>query len=146
MRVVAQVVRDAQVSINEQVHSQISYGLLLLVSFTDGDNTETVRKMADKVMKMRIFPDREGKTNLAVSDVNGALMSISQFTLYGVFEGRRPSFTKVLNGHDSSALYDIFNTFLSAEIKTETGVFGADMDVRFTNVGPSTYILESDER
>lgn len=145
MRVVAQIVRNATLTINQKVYSEIHYGLFLLVSFTLGDSAETAEKMADKVMKMRVFPDSEGKTNLDIMAVGGEILSVSQFTLYGDFKGRRPSFTKVLPGAQSRELYDIFNKALSQSLKVKTGVFGEMMDITFTNVGPATYLLESDE-
>lgn len=145
MRVVAQIVRNATLTINQKVYSEIHYGLFLLVSFTFGDSAETAEKMADKVMKMRVFPDSEGKTNLDIMAVGGEILSVSQFTLYGDFKGRRPSFTRVLPGAQSRELYDIFNKALSQSLKVKTGVFGEMMDINFTNVGPATYLLESDE-
>lgn len=145
MRVVAQIVRNATLTINQKVYSEIHYGLFLLVSFTLGDSAETAEKMADKVMKMRVFPDFEGKTNLDILAVGGEILSVSQFTLYGDFKGRRPSFTKVLPGAQSRELYDIFNKALGQSLKVKTGVFREMMDITFTNVGPATYLLESDE-
>lgn len=146
MRIIAQIVRDATLRINKEVYSEIHYGLFLLVSFAVGDNAETAINMADKVIKMRIFPDREGKTNLNIATVGGEILSVSQFTLYGDFKGRRPSFTKVLPGAQSRELYDIFNEALRREANVKTGLFGEMMDITFTNVGPATYWLESDEK
>lgn len=145
MRVVAQIVRDAALKANGNDHSDINYGLLLLVSFTTTDNENIANKMADKVLKMRIFPDDQGKTNLDIKSIDGKIMSVSQFTLYGELSGRRPSFTKVLPGTESSKLYDIFNAALRKEVTVATGLFGANMDIRFTNEGPVTYILEINE-
>lgn len=143
MKIVAQIVKNAQVIVDEKVISTIDYGLLLLVSFTTNDSVNDVEELVDRVLKMRIFPDEHGKTNLTIKDVGGAILSISQFTLYGAFKGRRPSFTAVLPGGESQVLYNTFNTLLSAEIIVKQGVFGAHMDVSFTNIGPVTYILES---
>lgn len=145
MRIVAQIVKDATLTINQKVYSEIHYGLFLLVSFALGDTAETAIKFAEKILKMRVFPDNEGKTNLDIAAVNGEILSVSQFTLYGDFKGRRPSFTKVLPGAQSAELYDIFNEALRREAKVKTGIFGEMMDIRFTNVGPATYWLESDE-
>lgn len=145
MRIVAQIIEDAALSVNEKPYSEITYGLLLLVSFKVGDNEETVLKLVDKVLKMRIFPDEEGKTNLSILDIKGEILSVSQFTLYGEFKGRRPSFTKVLPGTESARLYDIFNKALAERLSVKTGVFGAMMNIRFTNVGPITYIVEENE-
>lgn len=144
MKIVAQIVKDAKVVVAENVVSTLDYGLLLLVSFTTTDTETHVHELVDRVLKMRIFPDANGKTNLTIKDVGGALLSISQFTLYGAFKGRRPSFTDVLPGALSKKLYDTFNTLLRKEITVKEGVFGVHMDVSFTNIGPVTYILESD--
>ncbi|OQC11275.1 MAG: D-tyrosyl-tRNA(Tyr) deacylase [Tenericutes bacterium ADurb.Bin087] len=144
MRVVIQIVKDAKLEIEQKVYSAIEYGMLLLVSFTLSDTQEVARKMAEKIALMRIFPDENGKTNLNINQVNGAVLSVSQFTLYGEFNSRRPSFTKVLSGKESSALYDYFNDELRQFVSVETGVFGADMNIKFTNVGPVTYVVESE--
>ncbi len=143
MKIVAQIVQDAKVVVNEEIVSTLNYGLLLLVSFTTTDTKQDVIELVDKVVKMRIFPDEDGKTNLTISDAGGAILSISQFTLYGAFKGRRPSFTDVMPGSQSKQLYDLFNKLLRQEITVKEGVFGAHMDVSFTNIGPVTYILES---
>ncbi len=142
MRVVAQVVKNAAVKIEEAVHNEIEYGLLLLVSFCEGDNLTVVEKMAKTIALMRVFPDENDKTNLSLADVSGEVLSISQFTLYGEFKGRRPSFTKSLKGSESVVLYDAINEELSKLVTVKTGVFGANMELTFTNVGPATYLLE----
>ncbi|MGI6734926.1 MAG: D-aminoacyl-tRNA deacylase [Bacilli bacterium] len=146
MRIVAQIVKNAKLEINNEVYTSVDYGLLLLVSFTLSDDKEVVKKMAEKIALMRIFPDENGKTNLNINQVNGEVLSVSQFTLYGEFNSRRPSFTKVLGGKESSELYDYFNAELDNYVKVSTGVFGADMNITFTNVGPVTYLLDSDEK
>lgn len=146
MRIVAQIVKNAKLEINNEVYASVDYGLLLLVSFTLSDDKEVVKKMAEKIALMRIFPDENGKTNLNINQVNGEVLSVSQFTLYGEFNSRRPSFTKVLGGKESSELYDYFNVELGNYVKVSTGVFGADMNITFTNVGPVTYLLDSDEK
>lgn len=145
MRIVAQIARNATLTVRNKVVSQLDYGLFLLVSFKVGDSLDDVRELADKVRKMRIFPDENGKTNLNINDAKGHILSVSQFTLYGEFKGRRPSFTKVLKGSESSELFTAFNRELAKGVSVETGIFGADMDITFTNVGPVTYILESHE-
>lgn len=142
MRVVAQVVKNATVNISNVVHNEIKYGLLVLVSFCEGDDLSVVEKMAKTIGLMRVFPDENEKTNLSLDDVNGEVLSISQFTLYGEFKGRRPSFTKSLRGSESSLLYDAFNKELAHYVNVKTGVFGANMELTFTNVGPATYLLE----
>lgn len=145
MRIVAQIARNATLNVDGKLISRLDYGLLLLVSFKVGDTKEHARELADKVLKMRIFPDFAGKTNLNITDAKGSILSVSQFTLYGEFKGRRPSFTNVLPGAQSSELFDTFNAILNDDIDVQTGVFGANMDISFTNVGPVTYILEANE-
>ncbi len=145
MRLVIQIVKDAKLVVAEKMHSAIDYGMLIFVSFNNNDNAEIARKMAAKVANLRIFPDADGKTNLDVNSVAGEVMSVSQFTLYGTFESRRPSFTNVLKGAESSKLYDIFNEELTKLCRVKTGVFGAHMDITFTNVGPITYIVSENE-
>lgn len=142
MRIVAQIARNGTLSVNNEVISQLSYGLLLLVSFKNGDSVSDVAHLAEKIIKMRIFPDKDGKTNLNIIDAGGSILSVSQFTLYGEFKGRRPSFTNVLPSAESSELFAEFNRLLAASVHVETGVFGAHMDISFTNVGPATYIVE----
>lgn len=145
MRIIAQIVENASLEIDKKVFSFIPKGLLLLVSFTTSDTPEIARKMADKISKMRVFPDEDGKTNLDILTFGGEILSVSQFTLYAEFSGRRPSFTKVLNGVQSAALYDIFNAALAQKVVTKTGVFGANMNITFTNCGPVTYLVEENE-
>lgn len=147
MKIVIQIVKNAKVMIASKIHSEIGYGYLLLVGFTQGDNHEIVDKMVDKVLAIRILPDSNGKTNLAITDVKGEILSVSQFTLYGdVIGGRRPSFTKALAPSESEALYQYFNHQLQNKYGIiATGVFGADMNISLTNQGPFTLLLDSKE-
>ncbi|HZJ89476.1 MAG TPA: D-aminoacyl-tRNA deacylase [Bacilli bacterium] len=146
MKIVAQIVQNARVEVAKKQIAEIKYGLLLLVSFTHTDTIEDVNYLADRVLKMRIFPDQSDKTNLSILNINGAILSVSQFTLYGDLKSRRPSFTNVLPGAESEALYAAFNARLAEEVTVATGEFGAKMLLTFTNVGPVTYILDSNER
>ena len=147
MKVVLQRSKKSRVTINNKVHGEIKSGLVLLSSFTDGDNEDTVDKMIDKIINLRIFEDEEEKMNYSLIDTNGEILNISQFTLYANCEkGRRPSFTNALNPDEANKLYNYMNNKLkSLEIKTETGIFGADMKVEIYNDGPVTIILNSDE-
>ncbi len=146
MRVVIQRSKESKVTINGKVHGKINYGYVLLVGFTDGDNEKIIDKMIDKIINLRIFEDENGKMNKSILDVNGSILSISQFTLYAnCKEGRRPSFTEALNQEDASKLYDIFNQKLSNFIKVETGIFREDMKVEIYNDGPVTIILDSND-
>lgn len=144
MKVIVQRAVDASVKINEKIVGSIPKGIVMLVGFTDGDNEETIKKMASKIINLRIFEDDNGKMNLALKDVNGQILSISQFTLYAILDGRRPSFTKALNYNDAKDLYEVFNNELKKyDIIVETGIFGEDMKVNFTNDGPVTIIIDS---
>ena len=147
MRVILQVVKNAKCVIDNCIHSSIDKGFLLFVGFTEGDNEEIIRKMVEKILKLRIFLDENGKTNLSLKEVNGEILSISQFTLYAdVKKGNRPSFISALKGEESSRLYDFFNSELKkSEFKISTGIFGADMKIELINDGPFTLFLDSKE-
>ena len=145
MKVVLQTVKSAHVNILGKTVGSISNGYLLLVGFTDGDDEEIVRKMVDKILKLRVFADENRKINLSLFDVKGDILSISQFTLYAsTKDGNRPSFVDAMEPHKASDLYDYFNKkFEETDIKIEKGIFGADMKVSFTNDGPFTLIIDS---
>lgn len=147
MRIVLTTVDKASVSIKGKTVGQIGRGILLLVGFTDGDNEETVRKMVDKVLSLRVFPDEHDLINLSLDDVNGSILSISQFTLYAnAAKGRRPSFVDAMRPHEANILYDYFNHLLEEKNqKVSTGVFGAEMKVESINDGPFTLLLDSKE-
>ncbi len=143
MKVVVQRVTNAKVDIDNKTVGKIDKGLMLLVSFTQTDTEENVDWMIKKILNLRIFDDNNGIMNLSVQDVNGSILSVSQFTLYGdATKGNRPSYIKALNGEEAIKLYDLFNNKLSEHIKVETGKFGADMKVSLTNDGPVTILLE----
>lgn len=143
MRVLVQRCRDAEVIVDGEVTGRCKDGLLVLVGFTDGDNEEVIDYLVRKVIHLRIFPDENGVMNKSVLDVGGSILSVSQFTLYGdARNGNRPSYIKALRGDEAKVLYEQFNAKLKEMVPVETGVFGADMDVTFTNVGPTTIWLE----
>ena len=148
MRVVVQRCSRAEVRIDGEVVGKIGRGFLLLVGITDGDTETQADLLAKKVAQMRVFEDAEGKMNLALNDVNGAILSISQFTLYAdCKKGNRPSFIHAARPETASPLYDYFNARLRSEygLQVETGRFGADMKVDFINDGPVTILLDSNE-
>lgn len=147
MRIIVQNVTRASCEVNQKIVGSISRGFCLFVGFTNGDNKEVVSKMANKLLSLRLFDDENGKTNLSLKDVNGEILSISQFTLYAsVKDGRRPSFVSALNPKEASELYDYFNQCLKdAGYKVETGIFGAMMIIDLVNDGPFTTILDSKE-
>lgn len=148
MRVVVQRCSRAEVRIDGQTVGQIGRGFLLLVGVTDGDSEAQADLLAKKVAQMRVFEDGEGKMNLALKDVDGAILSISQFTLYAdCKKGNRPSFIRAARPQTAAPLYDYFNARLRSEygLQVETGRFGADMKVDFINDGPVTILLDSAE-
>lgn len=146
MRILIQNCLNARVEIDNKIYSSIDKGILLLVSFTHNDNEQIIDKMIAKILKMRIFLDENGKTNLNINDINGDIMSVSQFTLYGSMkDGNRPSYTNSLKYEDANKLYDLFNKKLALAFNKDiaTGIFGADMKIHFTNDGPYTIMLDS---
>ncbi len=145
MRVVLSCVKEANVTIDNNMVGQISRGFLLLVGFTEGDNEEIIDKMIDKIIGLRVFPDENGNTNICLSDINGSILSVSQFTLYAdASHGRRPSFIDAMRPEKATVLYDYFNEQLTNKFgHIEKGVFGADMKVYSINDGPFTLILDS---
>ena len=147
MRIVLQRVTQASVSIEEKKYSEIQQGLLLLVAIHDSDTMEIVEKLAKKCVELRIFEDEDGKMNRSLLDIQGEVLSVSQFTLYAdCRKGRRPSFTNSAAPAYASELYDAFNKQLkNYEIRVQTGVFGADMKVELVNDGPVTIILDSED-
>lgn len=146
MRVVLQRVRSAAVRIDGAVAGEIGPGFLLLVGFTHGDTDDAVRWMADKVLALRLFGDADGKMNRSLHDVDGALLVVSQFTLYGdARKGRRPSFVDAAPPGRAIPLYERFLVLLRASGRpVATGEFGADMQVSLVNDGPVTLLLERD--
>lgn len=144
MRVVLQRVTRARVTVEGRVVGEIGRGLLLLAGFTDGDTEETLRWMADKVVGLRVFTDAEGKMNLSVEEIGGAVLVVSQFTLYGdARRGRRPSFVEAARPEVAVPLYERFVELLhEAGRPVETGEFGAMMQVELVGDGPVTLVLE----
>jgi D-tyrosyl-tRNA(Tyr) deacylase len=144
MRIVLQRVSRAKVTVEGRVTGEIGRGLLLLAGFTDGDTDDALAWMADKVVGLRIFADDEGKMNRSVEEIDGALLVVSQFTLYGdTRKGRRPSFVDAARPEIAVPLYERFLGMLRATGRpVQTGEFGAMMDVELVNDGPVTLILE----
>lgn len=143
MKIVVQRVIESSVKVDGKVVGNIGKGLMLLVSFTYGDDSNTIDYMINKVLNLRVFDDSNGIMNLSVQDVGGSILSISQFTLYAdTKKGNRPSYVKALKGEEAIKLYDLFNERLSQFIRVETGVFGSDMKVSLINDGPVTIIIE----
>ena len=144
MRVLVQRSGKAKVTVDEKIVGSIDSGLMLLVGFTEGDEIDTVKQLVKKVVNLRIFPDENDVMNKSLLDFGGDILSISQFTLYGdAKKGNRPSYINALKNDLATPLYDAFNEELRTYgVKLETGVFGADMEISFTNIGPTTILLE----
>lgn len=144
MRVVLQRVSSASVSVDGSTTGAIGTGFLVLVAFTAGDGESQISWMADKIVGLRVFPDEEGKMNRNMSDAGGALLVVSQFTLYGdARKGRRPSFVDAAPPEEANQLYEqLVLTLRNRGVNVETGSFGAMMAVELVNDGPVTLILE----
>ncbi len=144
MKIVLQRVNSASVVVDGEICGKINKGYLILFGVSDEDTEDDCRRLADKIIKLRIFPDGNGKTNLSLSDVDGEILVVSQFTLYAdCSHGNRPSFVKAGKPDKAEYLYNYFADCLRNKGKhVETGIFGADMKVTLENDGPFTIILE----
>ncbi|MEQ1946862.1 MAG: D-aminoacyl-tRNA deacylase [Bryobacteraceae bacterium] len=145
MRAVIQRVSQASVTVDGTITGQIDRGILVLLGVTKGDDTAAAEALLDKIVNLRIFPDDAGKMNLSLLDMGGALLVVSQFTLYGdCRKGRRPSFDMAAPAEDARSLYEQFVALARARgLRTETGVFQAHMDVSLVNDGPVTFLIET---
>ncbi|MEK3954093.1 D-tyrosyl-tRNA(Tyr) deacylase [Psychrobacillus psychrotolerans] len=145
MKVLLQRCKNASVTVDGQVTGKIENGYLLLVGITTTDTEKEINYLVEKVVGLRLFEDAEGKMNHSIEQVQGSILSVSQFTLYAdTRKGRRPSFTDAARPEMAKPLWELFNNKLLAKgLKVETGVFGAMMDVTFTNDGPVTIMLEA---
>ncbi len=147
MKIVLQRVAKASVSINGRIVSEIGKGLLLLVGIGKRDDAFVVREVANKISKLRVFEDREGRMNFDLKDIGGEILSVPQFTLYGRTEkGNRPGFDEAAEPADAKALWKTFNEELSSSsIRVREGEFAAHMEVSLVNDGPVTFVLDSDK-
>ena len=145
MRLCIQVVKQASVDIDNVRKASIGQGMLVLAGLGKDDDEKVADKMIAKLLKMRIFPDENGKTNLSISDIDGEILLVSQFTLYADCKhGNRPSFTDSMEPQRAEELYNYIADSIRPQIrKLELGVFGADMQVSLINDGPFTVILDS---
>jgi D-tyrosyl-tRNA(Tyr) deacylase len=146
MRAVIQRVKRASVTVEGQLISEIGQGLLVLLGVNDTDTDADVDYIAEKTVNLRIFTDSEDKMNLSLGDINGEVMVVSQFTLYGdARKGRRPSFIRAAKGEISEPLYEkVCEKISGMGFNVKKGIFGADMKVELLNDGPVTILLESD--
>ena len=144
MKVVVQRVKSSSVTIDNKLYNSINKGLMVLVGFTEGDNTSDIDYIVKKIVNLRIFDDESGIMNKSILDIKGSILSISQFTLYAdTKKGNRPSYINALNGNIATKLYDEFNNKLKNFVNTKTGIFGSDMQVSLINDGPVTIIIDS---
>lgn len=143
MKLVVQRVTKAEVKVNGKTTGKIDKGYLVLLGITHSDNKEIADYLAKKLINLRVFEDENEKMNLSIKDVDGKLLIVSQFTLYGdASHGNRPSFTEAAKPDMANELYEYFCDKCSEEIPVEKGIFGADMKVELLNDGPVTIILE----
>ena len=147
MKIVIQRSLKSEVSVNNKIVGKIEKGLVLLVGFHEEDTIEDIDYLVNKIVKLRIFEDENQKMNKSILDVNGEILSISQFTLQAdTKKGNRPSFIKAMNYEKAKEMYELFNNKLKdKKINVYTEIYGADMKVSITNDGPVTIILESRE-
>lgn len=146
MRVIIQRVKEASVTVGDQITGRIGTGLLVLAGFEEADLPDDLDWMAQKLVKLRIFPDEQGVMNRSVVDTGAEILAVSQFTLYAsTKKGNRPSWGRAARGEVSQPLFDQFVQKLSAVLgkPVPTGVFGADMQVRLVNDGPVTISIDS---
>ena len=147
MKIVLQRVSDARVDVAGNTVGEIDRGLLIFLGVKTGDTKKDAEYLADKVVNLRIFPDESGRMNRSVQDVGGAVLVVSQFTLYGdCRKGRRPSFDDAAEPTLARELYEYFNSCLRASnLVVRTGIFQAEMQVHLENDGPVTFILDSNK-
>lgn len=147
MRFFVQRVKEACVTVDNQITGQIGCGYLVLVGIKEGDDEAIADKMLDKLLKLRIFRDENGKTNCSITDVDGELLIVSQFTLYAdCRKGNRPSFTSAGSAEYANHLYEyILHEIAQRGFPVQHGIFGADMDVSLINQGPFSVLLDSEE-
>ncbi|MGL5050276.1 MAG: D-aminoacyl-tRNA deacylase [Fusobacteriaceae bacterium] len=147
MRAVVQRVKTASVKVDGEIKGQISEGFLILLGVKDTDTEKEVVWLANKIVSLRVFEDSDGKMNKELKDINGEILVVSQFTLYGdCIKGKRPSFIKAARPETAIPLYEKFKEIIAMKgITIESGVFGADMKVELLNDGPVTLILDTAE-
>ncbi len=145
MKIVVQRVSQASVKVSGEIVGEISQGLLLLVGIEENDEKEDAEWLAKKILDLRIFSDEEGKMNHSVKDINGEILCVSQFTLIADYKkGNRPSFIKAAKPEKAVPLFEYFKGLIkSSGLKTESGIFGADMKVSLLNDGPVTIVMDS---
>lgn len=146
MKIVLQRVLSASVAVNGKICGKIGKGYLLLLGAGQDDTEQDCRKLADKIINLRIFPDENDKINLSLTDIDGEILVVSQFTLYAdCRKGNRPSFIQACRPDEAERLYNYFIGYCRSKGKhVETGIFGADMKVELVNDGPFTIVINSE--
>ena len=144
MKVIIQRCKEGKVSVSNKIVNQIKNGFVILVGISKNDTIEDIDYLVNKILKLRVFDDEKGVMNKSIIDINGEILSISQFTLQAITkDGNRPSYINAMNGAEALKLYELFNSKLNEDIKTYPGVFGADMILDIKNHGPVTIIIDS---
>ena len=145
MKIVLQRVSYGSVKVDSKLVGEISKGYVLLFGVGNTDTEKNADFLADKILNFRVFEDNDGKMNLSINDIQGEILVISQFTLYGdTKKGRRPSFTDAAPPEKAESLYNYFvNKLKESSLKIQTGIFRADMKVQIDNDGPVTFLLEN---
>ena len=145
MRLLVQRSNNSKVLVDNNIVGNIDFGLVVFVGFTHNDTIKDIDYLIKKLINLRIFDDENHIMNKSILDVSGSILSISQFTLYAdTKKGNRPSYINAMKFQEANKLYDLFNKKLSEYVKVETGIFGSDMSVSITNIGPVTILLESE--
>ncbi len=144
MKVVIQRCKSGAVSVQNKTINTISQGFVILVGIATDDTEKDLDYLVNKILKLRVFDDENGVMNRSIIDINGQILSVSQFTLQAsTKDGNRPSYIKAMNGHPALRLYELFNIKLNEQIPTFAGVFGAEMLLNIQNDGPVTIIIDS---
>ena len=147
MKVVIQRCKCGSCTVDDKIVSIIDKGLVVLAGFNVNDTIDDINYIVKKIVNLRIFDDENGIMNKSVIDVNGEILSISQFTLQAITkDGNRPSYINEIKGEDAIKLYEIFNSKLNENVKTYPGVFGADMLIKIDNDGPITIVIDSQNK
>ena len=145
MKLVVQRSKESSVTVDKKIVGKINFGLVVLVGFTHNDTLDDIKFLAKKLVNLRIFDDENHMMNKSILDVNGSILSISQFTLYAdTKKGNRPSYVNAMKASEARKMYDLFNDELKKyNINIQTGIFQSEMLVNITNDGPVTVILEN---
>ena len=147
MKVVIQRCKSGSCIVDDKIVSKIDKGLVVLAGFNVNDTIDDINYIVKKIVNLRIFDDENGVMNKSVIDVNGEILSISQFTLQAITkDGNRPSYVNAMKGEEAIKLYELFNNKLNESVKTYPGVFGADMLIKIDNDGPITIVIDSQNK